>query len=119
MATSVLRLTVGLTIAGGLQYAAKTFAGTISNNDSTNDSIKTVGTSEGTVTFTDITTNGWVLIENLDATNYVQWGVATTVYSGRVSFGMPALFQLEPGKTLYVKANTAACRCRIIHVGSA
>ncbi len=119
MPTSILRATVGIQVASGIQYANKTVSGTISNDDSTNDFIKTVGTTEGTVAFTDITTNGWLLLENLDATNYVQWGVATTVYSGRIQPGMVALLQLEPGKTLYVKANTAACRCRVIHVGSA
>lgn len=70
-----------------------------------------VGTTEESIaTFGDITTEGLVYLRNLDTTNYVQWGFSTTVYGGRMSAGMIAgPFQAEPGLTLYLKANTAAC----------
>jgi len=117
MPTSVLNTFIGLTVAGGVQYPQKLISGTVTNNDGANDFIMTVGTTEESPTFTDITTNGWLLIENLDSTNYVQWGVATTVFTGRIAAGKVALLQLEPGKTLFLKANTAACRVRIILIG--
>ena len=76
----------------------------------------TIGTSEESITFTDIATNGWCVMVNDDATNYVQWGFATGVYGGRMRAGETAgPFRLEPGATLYLKANTASCKVRIAH----
>lgn len=75
-----------------------------------------VATSEGSITFTGITTNGWVRMMNLDTTNFVQWGFSTGVYGGRMKAGQSAgPFFLEPGATLYLKADTAACKVRITH----
>lgn len=70
-----------------------------------------VGTSEQSIAaFGDVVTEGIIYLRNLDTTNYVQWGFATTVYGGRISAGMVAgPFQAEPGLTLFLKANTAAC----------
>ena len=70
-----------------------------------------VGTTEESIsTFGDVSTEGLICLRNLDATNYVQWGFSTTVYGGRMAPGMVAgPFQAEPGLTLYLKANTAAC----------
>lgn len=76
-----------------------------------------VGTTEETAgpTFGDIGTEGLCVIYNLDSTNYVQVGFATTVYGMRLYGGSaPATFTLEPNATLYLKANTAACNVRII-----
>lgn len=81
------------------------------------DSIHAIGTSEETAgpVFGDIGTEGWVSIYNLDTTNYVQVGFSTTVYGMRLyGGGAPADFFLEPGATLYLKANTASCNVRII-----
>lgn len=76
----------------------------------------TIGTTEETITFTDISTNGFVILENMDTTNYVEWGFATGVYGGRMKATEPAgPFRLNTGATLYLKANTAACRVRICH----
>jgi hypothetical protein len=68
-----------------------------------------VGTSEESTAFPELTTEGWLYLQNNDATNYVQWGFATGVYGGRLKAGEFALFRMEPGLTLYLKANTAAC----------
>lgn len=71
----------------------------------------TVGITEETIALGELSTLGWVLMRNLDSTNYVQWGFATGVYGGRMEAGEPAgPFRLEPGTTLYMKANTAACK---------
>ena len=76
----------------------------------------TIGTSEESITFTDIATNGWCVMVNDDATNYVQWGFATGVYGGRMrAVETAGPFRLEPGATLYLKANTANCKVRIAH----
>lgn len=74
----------------------------------------TIGTSEESQAFGELGTVGWVWMRNLDTTNYVQWGFATGVYGGRMEAGEPAgPFRLEPSTTLYLKANTAACKVEI------
>ena len=47
--------------------------------------------------------------QNLDTTNYVEWGFATTVYGGRMEAGETAEFRLNPGASIFMKANTSAC----------
>ena len=92
---------LSLTMTGGLVY----------------DVTQSVGTTEETAgpAFGDIGTEGLCVIYNLDPTNYVQVGFATTVYGMRLRGGSaPAMFFIEPGATLYLKANTAACNVRII-----
>ena len=39
-----------------------------------NPGLVSVGTSEENIALGDITTEGWVVMMNLDATNYVEWG---------------------------------------------
>lgn len=78
---------------------------------------KAVGTTEESIDFStmDITTNGMLVITNNDATNFIQWGTTTTDYAGRVEpLGVAGPFQLNAGKTLYLKADTAACEVDII-----
>lgn len=81
------------------------------------DNTVSVGTTEETAgpSFGDIGTEGLCVVYNLDTTNYVQVGFATTVYGMRLrGASAPAIFFLEPNATLYLKANTAACNVRII-----
>jgi hypothetical protein len=72
-----------------------------------------IGTTEETVAFSELGTEGWLVMRNLDPTNYVQWGFATTAYGGRISPGGFAVFEMEPSVTLYMKANSAACLVQI------
>jgi len=83
--------------------------------DGSYSNVHNIGTTEESVAaFGDVSTFGWCYLRNLDTTNYVQWGFATTDYGGRMEAGEPAgPFRLEPGITLYLKANTAACNVRI------
>ena len=72
-----------------------------------------VGTTEETISFGDCVP-GFVEMVNLDATNFIQVGFSTTVYGFRLlAGGGPALIYLETGATLYVKADTAACKVRV------
>jgi hypothetical protein len=70
----------------------------------------TVGTTEENNAFPELTTEGWLAMQNLDSTNYVEWGFATGVYGGRLRAGEFAMFRTNPGLTLFMKANTAACK---------
>ena len=92
---------LSLTMAGSLVYDVTTSVGTAE---------ETAGPSFG-----DIGTEGFCVIYNLDPTNYVQVGFATTVYGMRLrGASAPAMFFLEPNATIYLKANTAACNVRVI-----
>lgn len=81
------------------------------------DEILDIGTSEETISFGDITTKGMAVFENLDSTNYVQWGPDSTgmVTIGRINAGETAgPFRIDDGATLKMQANTASCKVRVI-----
>jgi hypothetical protein len=76
-----------------------------------NPGVVNIGTSEEDVAFGDLTDPAYILIRNLDATNYVEFGMsdAGTMKSiGKIRPGGVALFERMTGKTLRMKANTAA-----------
>lgn len=71
-----------------------------------------IGTTEEVVALGDITTIGWAYIQNIDATNYVQWGPESggaMVVAGRLEAGEGIVVRLEPSTTYRMKADTAAC----------
>ena len=80
--------------------------------------VLSIGTSEETITLTDITTKGWAFFRNLDATNYVEWGPesgGSMIGIGRLEPGEPAALRLIPGSlTIRMQANTAACNVEVI-----
>jgi hypothetical protein len=70
-----------------------------------------IGTTEEAITVGDLTTEGYALFWNRDATNYVTIGVkpAATYYPcARLKAGETCLLRLEPSVTFYAKADTAA-----------
>lgn len=69
-----------------------------------------VGTTEETISLAELTTYGWVFIQNLDSTNFVEWGFSAGVYGGKLEPGEVALFRLKHGASLRMKADTAACK---------
>lgn len=72
-----------------------------------------IGTSEEDIDFGDITTEGYAVIQNLDATNYVQFGPksgGSMVACGRLKAGEVAILRLEPAVIIRAVANTAACK---------
>lgn len=78
------------------------------------NNVLSIGTTEESVTLTDIGTVGIAYLYNLDSTNYVEVGFSTGVYGIRLKAGdIPAIFRMNPGATLYLKANTAACKVQI------
>lgn len=77
----------------------------------------TIGTSEESISFTDIGTNGWVHLYNADGANYVEVGFSAGVYGIKLKAGDRAQFRLNAGATIYLKADTAACRVQVVHAG--
>jgi hypothetical protein len=78
--------------------------------------IQSIGTAEENLGAGDIVTNGMLFLFNLDATNYVQWGMsdAGTMKSvGKLKGGATAascaLLYVDAGVTVRLKANTGAC----------
>lgn len=71
-----------------------------------------VGTSEEAIGFGELATLGLLMIHNLDATNFVDFGPESggaMVAAVRVKPGEVALFRMVPGTTYRAKADTAAC----------
>ena len=108
-----IKVTSGIRVLkGNLDFSqpSKTVSIDMSGSGGPTPGFKIIGTTEESEAFAELTTEGMLWMLNLDATNYVQWGFSAGVYGGRLKpNGPPAQFQMEPGLTLYLKANTAAC----------
>ncbi len=110
-----IRVTQQITVANGeLNFSYPNGGSTASFNQAAvggpTPGYLTIGTSEESEAFSELATVGWVILHNLDDTNFVEWGFATGAYGGRLEAGEKALFRLNPSTTLYLKANTAACK---------
>ena len=76
-----------------------------------------VGTAEQVLTFGDLTTPGYCLMQNLDATNYVAVGPTSSgamVAALRLLAGEYALLRLAPAAVYRAKAHTAAVNLLIV-----
>lgn len=77
----------------------------------------TVGTTAETVTFTDITTPGLVIVWNLDTTHFVTVSVdvagTPADFGTLVAGGLPAVIPWKAGAVLSLKADTAPCKCHV------
>lgn len=74
-----------------------------------------VTTSEADITIS-LTTPGMIVIENLDSTNYVQYGPKSggaMIPFAKLKAGEWHKFALDSSVTLRMKANTATCKLRI------
>jgi hypothetical protein len=79
--------------------------------------VQTIGTSAEIIEVGEVWSQGWCILQNLDATNYVEFGpydggsAGTLVILGRLApGGPPAFFPLSPDVTFGAIANTAACK---------
>jgi len=72
--------------------------------------VQSIGTSAETVEVGDVSTLGWCVLRNCDATNYVTIGPDDSGIKNfmRLEAGEFAIFRLEPGITIKAIANTAA-----------
>jgi hypothetical protein len=71
-----------------------------------------IGTTEETITFSEISAAGWGWIQNLDGTNFVEIGSATGDYLIKLAAGEGHPIRLNK-TTLYCKADTAAVEVEI------
>lgn len=73
----------------------------------------TIGTTVEEVAFSELSTKGWVVMQNLDPTNYVEWGFASGVYGGRMRAGeIAGPFRMN-NTSIFLRANVAACKVLI------
>ena len=78
--------------------------------------VQSVGTSEEDITFTGISTEGWLFMRNLDGTNYVDWGAKDESMKtiGRLQPDEFCFIKMNAAATLRMQANTAACEVLIV-----
>jgi hypothetical protein len=102
-------------ISATLRYSESPVSTSLSTSffaDQTGDKfmsgVQSVGTAEESLDKGDIVTIGYIAVQNLDATNYVQFGITTGVYTVKLLPGKGCVMPWN-GQYNYIKANTAAC----------
>lgn len=109
-----IQITAGISVRKGnlsFEVPSTTYTADMTGTGGPTPGFINVGTTEESTAFPELTTEGMLYMKNLDTTNYVQWGFSTGVYGGRIKPGETAgPFRMEPGLTLFLKANVAACR---------
>jgi len=110
-----LALTFKLSFSKGGAKVSRAFTDSVTiTGDAFTHGIQSIGTAEEEVAQgADVGTPGYVLIVNLDATNYVEIGSTTGVYDIKLLAGEKALYR-HNSATIYAKSNTAACLCEYI-----
>lgn len=104
-----LALSVSLAYNKGFASLARTISGSITvSGTAYTYHVQNIGTAEETLVLGDVTPTGYALFRNLDATNFVELGKATTVYVLKLKAGEWAVLRLDSWSTIYAKANTAA-----------
>ena len=78
------------------------------------DNIQSVGTTAEAIVLGDLANAAFILIENLDNTNYVEIALDNSITQivSKLKPGGMCLISPET-VTIYGKANTAACNCRV------
>lgn len=117
-----IKVSIGVNYANGNlkdNFAQETVQVTQTNQEFTGP-VVVVGTSEEDLALPDITTNGFVLLRNLDSTNYVTYGPNDTTMTafGRLKAGEIHVVRLEPGVTLRWAANTAPVKVQVKAYGN-
>ena len=112
-----IQITSGISVLKGnlsFSVAPATYLSDMTGTGGPSPGYITIGTIEESTAFPELTTDGWLYMKNLDATNYIQWGFSTGVYGGRMKAVETAgPFRMEPGVTLFLRANTAACKALV------
>jgi hypothetical protein len=76
-----------------------------------------IGTSEEQFSLVDVAAARYVVVQNLDETNFVQVGTAAGAYSVKLLPGDIAMFPPN-ASALFLKADTASCTVNVLVVGA-
>ena len=111
-------LVIGITISfskGGATYRDGVTDSVTITGDTYTAGVQSVATSNTEIVQgASLGTPGFVFIQNLDATNYVEFGTTNdAVYTVKCKAGEFAVFRCT-GATLYGKANTSACNVKYV-----
>ena len=115
---SELTLTISAALVNGTLVDSFTPA-TLAIDQSTSvisNQVRTIGTSAETVDFGDVASEGYLFVQNHDATNFVTMGPDST---GQVTLiklkpGEVAAMRLLPGVVLKATADTAICNVQFM-----
>jgi hypothetical protein len=114
------KITVGLELAeDNLVSGLSSFIDeTSADGADANTAPQDVGTSWEALDIGACSPADWVLVKNIDATNFVQLATSNggTGIFAKIAPGRAAIFPAEPTATYYVKADTAACRALVVVV---
>lgn len=75
--------------------------------------VQSIGTSEEIVQFGDVVTAGYLVLRNLDETNWVEYGPESggaMVSFGKLKPGEVAVLRLKPGVVMRAKADSGAVK---------
>ena len=79
--------------------------------------IQSVGTSDETISLGDLAAPGWIMLKNLDTTNYVELGPDGTNWDIKIPAGKSAGPMLWNVAAVHVKANTSPCMVSYVITG--
>lgn len=105
-----LRVTMSIAFDKGGSSIHRSFSDSIDvDGNSFQHSVQTVATSEETLAIhSDIGTVGYVFIQNMDSSNFIQLGPATGRTDFKLLAGEGMIFRLNSGTTIYMKADTSS-----------
>lgn len=110
---------LSLTLGGSSVGSSRQVALTLSGNEGLSN-IDSAGTSDAALPLSALDTIGYILVENLDSTNFVELSAGTggsfsSAKFAKIRPGGVALLQ-PTATTVYIKADTAACAFRVTGV---
>jgi len=78
------------------------------SNAGCREGIQEIGTSDETLTSTNLSSKGWLYMRNMDATNFIEWGF-TNAYGGKMEASEFVICRTATNADVHLKADTAAC----------
>jgi len=94
----------------GATYSA-TYTKTVTvSGDTPVSTVQSIGTSDETLSLGEISSLGYLIAKNLDATNYLEIGYTSGTYAIKLKALEFCIFRVGSGMTaIHAKANTGAC----------
>lgn len=75
--------------------------------------VQVIGTANEALTVGDVTTYGYIFLQNIDSTNYVTYG-STAGLENKLKAGEIAIHRFTPGATIEFKANASPVKVQYL-----
>lgn len=116
--TIAIGASVRVTNGGFSNEFVPTSLALVQTGQGVHDTVVTVTTSESDMPIGLIATEGWLVIRNLDPTNFVRWGPKSAGVMVPVGILKPAtdgkgcfaIFEMDPAATIRWIADTGSCK---------